>query len=421
MFISSFLNFSLCRLMGRVHKSTNSLYFKISMSTKNKIISFFLRHPEYFKSIVAASYSFSFDQLKKYQSFFEWRTISGNTQIKWDVRTLEAFSKNLEWDSISVNSSVFKDVSLVDQFEDRIRWERHPVASRATIASNTGLPWSEEFIKKYESKLFFEELTENESLPWTEQLINKYLDRWDLQSLSNNNGLPWSLSFFEKYLSYFLSFQFPFGINEAIYGIFEIVDKYYYLLDWYSIWSNPQLPWIDKKLLEYWEEHINWRYIACNEFLLKNPIFFEEHLDKWLDKNNHAFYTLSSNEAIPWTKELIQRFTGRWNWENLSRNEGLPWSIDFIDRYAHLLQWGGYEEHIKMEDLTVEQMNEHVPLGTYHTGLIANKALPWSIDFLLYYEDKIDEDMLSRNSAVWEKAFEPFVDEEVIEKVIRIL
>src|SRR5665811_899156 len=153
------------------------------MPVQNKIISFFLRHPKYFKRIVPSSFAFSHEQLLKYGDFFDWNRISSNKNITWDRQILGTFSDKLAWDSISKNPGAFKDLSLVDEFVDFIQWAEHRVVAGATIASNTGLPWSVEFIKKYEAKLFFNELSENESLPWSEQLIDTYSDRWDIRSL----------------------------------------------------------------------------------------------------------------------------------------------------------------------------------------------------------------------------------------------
>ena len=154
------------------------------MSVNNKVISYFIRHPEYFKKIIEASYPFSSKELKKYQGFLDWRRISNNTNIEWSAEVINEFSENLDWSHLTTNPGVFKDFSMVNQFAERIQWKQHPVASQATIASNTGLPWTMEFIEKYESKLVFEDLSENESLPWTEQLINKYIDRCRLRNNS---------------------------------------------------------------------------------------------------------------------------------------------------------------------------------------------------------------------------------------------
>jgi hypothetical protein len=90
-----------------------------------------------------------------------------------------------------------------------------------------------------------------------------------------------------------------------------------------------------------------------------------------------------------------------------------------IEKYNHKFVWGGFEnrEHLMERD----EVEGHLILGTYHQGLIENSGLPWSIDFLLHFEDELDFEMLSFNSSVWEKAFKPFVTDELIDIVAKIL
>ena len=42
-------------------------------------------------------------------------------------------------------------------------------------------------------------LSDNSGLPWSEALIERYEDRWGWVELSENSGLPWSVSMLEKF------------------------------------------------------------------------------------------------------------------------------------------------------------------------------------------------------------------------------
>ena len=193
-------------------------------------------------------------------------------------------------------------------------------------------------------------------------------------------------------------------------------------MHWPSICSNSKLPWIEKNLLEHWKEFISWRGIAANNLLFKDPNFFEKNLVKWLTEPDNPFYCLSYNELLRWSNNFIERFADYWDWESLSINPALPWSIKFIEQFSDQFIWGG---------ITIEEENNYIEgnmsvghlqyCKVFNNGLVINEGLPWSIDFLIYFENKLDFEMLSLNTSVWEKAFKPYVDENVIEKVLRIL
>jgi hypothetical protein len=75
--------------------------------------------------------------------------------------------------------------------------------------------------------------------------------------------------------------------------------------------------------------------------------------------------SLSGNEALPWSLELIERYEDRWDWLVLSGNEALPWSLELIERYKDRWYWRRLSE---------------------------NEALPWSLELIERYEDRWDWD-----------------------------
>jgi hypothetical protein len=48
---------------------------------------------------------------------------------------------------------------------------------------------------------------------------------------------------------------------------------------------------------------------------------------------------LSSNESLPWSESLIERYKDKWNWRYLSRNESLPWSEALIECHSNNWNW----------------------------------------------------------------------------------
>ena len=103
----------------------------------------------------------------------------------------------------------------------------------------------------------------------------------------------------------------------------------------------------------------------------------------------------------------------------LCSNEGIIWNSDLIDYFSKHIKWGGW----KSCELLDENDNVISPVGgaEFEFGLIYNVSIPWSIDFLLKYENKLEFEALESNTSVWEKAFKPYVDDEMIETIISIL
>jgi hypothetical protein len=73
------------------------------------------------------------------------------------------------------------------------------------------------------------------------------------------------LELFEKYLDESYLFYFGVQTNKSLVS-YELVEKYNHLMDWHNILLNPNLPWVEKDLLNYWSEKIVWTGIACTDF-----------------------------------------------------------------------------------------------------------------------------------------------------------
>ncbi|HOZ13416.1 MAG TPA: hypothetical protein PLH91_06505 [Tenuifilaceae bacterium] len=387
----------------------------MSQITKD-ITSLFIKHPDVFKTFISNHYSFTSHQLSKYRDFLDWHKISENPNINWNGEILQKFKNNLDWHYLSTNPSVFKDLSLIDKFLPLIVWENTDNCSHSTIASNDGICWNMALINKYKKLWDYKQMSSNESIPWTENLIDLFVNEWDWFKMSGNNKLPWSNAFIEKHFQRLEKDSFWFITNKGLTGKVEIVDKYHELLEWDSICRNSNLPWYSMNLLKRWEDHISWFGIAGNELLFSDPEFLENNLDKWLNPNNHALFAFSYNKALPWSIEFINIFLELWDWEHLSLNTGLPWSKEFIDHFEDKFIWGGITVEFE-----INEKGNRIEHHTFNQGLISNEAIPWSIDFINNYKNQIDYNMITYNDSVWYKAFKPYVDEKLIDTVIRII
>ncbi len=386
---------------------------------KYKIISFLLKYPEFFLGIVSSNYPLSKNQLKKYIDVLDWNKISANENINWDEDILVEFQDYIIWDTLTTNPSAFVDKKLLKIFEDKIDWFGNENFYGDSIAANDGIYWDNETIEKYEDKINFEKLSISTNVNWSEALLDKYIDKWNFTELAHNESIPWSLELFEKYLGESYFFYFGVQTNKSLVS-FELVEKYNHLMDWHNISLNPDLPWVEKDLLNYWDEKIVWTGIACNKFLFANDKnFFQKHYDKWQPIINEVLGYFSGNESFPWTKYMIEKHKLGIDWNLLCSNEGLVWDSDLIDSFSKHIIWGGWKP-CELEDETGSVIS---PVGgkRHESGLIENKSVPWSIDFLHKYENELEFEALESNNAVWDKAFKPYVDDNMIETIISIL
>lgn len=389
------------------------------MSRQN-IISFLVAHPEFALRLLSQYYPFSQQQLKKFQNLLIWEIISFNESIHWNSEILWHFAENLDWQAVSVNSSAFPDLSLLKEFDAFIDWKGNDDFFSDSIANNTGLPWTEEFIQSIEKKINFERLSTNNSVKWSESIIDRYKGRWDIVELASNESVPWTLPLFDRHLDESHFFYFGIQTNPALLRNIDLVEKYRHQIQWWAVFANPQLPWGEKRLLERWHHHIDWYGLSMNEFFFRiDNNFFENNIDKWMANSNQGFMGLSANAYLPWCAELIDQYLPLWQWPSLCRNEAIPWDEEMLEHFSDYIDWGGS----KPCGIYNEEGEMIAPVGgkCFEPGLVDNKGLPWSMAFIKRFENQFVVDDLKRNSAVWEKAFKPYVNDEMVDLVLRII
>ncbi|MFH2144377.1 MAG: hypothetical protein ABIJ97_18285 [Bacteroidota bacterium] len=379
---------------------------------RKDIMSFFIENPDFFLKTVASHYCFNINQLKKYKSVLNNCNISSNEAIRWDKEILKHFNDWINWDILSENHAVFKDVGLIEKFINKVRWENEANVYGLSLSYNDGVPWSAEFIDKYEKKIDFKGLSSNKSVPWSEDLIKKYRDRWDYESLLENDKLPWSVGFIKEYFDKNDLTDYSFISNYGVNSVYEIVEYFSENLNWFNVSENKDLPWFEKDLLNKWKNKINWFGIASNGFLLKNIGFFNKNMHIWMIDPNRSFGHLSANEGLPWSEKLIEKYSNLWNWEYLCMNKSIQWDMNLINKYSENLVLGGFSEKINLDG------NE---VGVVKYGLLLNEEAEWSIDIIKRFESEIDLNSLLQIRIFWSKAFKPYVDDNIVETVLRII
>lgn len=143
--------------------------------------------------------------LKKQIQKEAWENISRNYPLT--VKMLMQHSIDLDWKKVSRNSYIHWDVDMLEQFRRSIDWEVF-----SGNADNEIL--SEEVIEKFKDKWDWSELSGNPNLPLSYELIDKYIDRWDWARLldhchyhyhinrGGNKEKVLNMEFFKRYQQY---------------------------------------------------------------------------------------------------------------------------------------------------------------------------------------------------------------------------
>ncbi|WP_318350811.1 hypothetical protein [Aquipluma nitroreducens] len=386
------------------------------MNTSQRITTFLYSHPEFLTEMASQFYAFSEKELEKYEDKINWDKISQNSAVGWNESLIRKFSHRLDWIAFSQNA-VFAVTNLLEVFKDQIDWEGEVEDGFFySVASGNHIIWTSELIDKYQDRLNFNYLSMNEQVQWSEQLIEKYKDRWNWGNILMNDSIPWTLPLLKKFISCMDTSMFYFQFHPILTGQLDIVEKYWDLFCVNAICMNSNLPWKEKDLLTRWKDILDWRGLAGNTALFNDPQFFENNLDKWLNGPDDKFEILSGNQALPWSIQFLERFENRWDWEKLSQCSYLPWSAELIDRFATNWEWGGKCDGYITEDEDGNQLPVPIPISNcYSTGIVTNPHLPWTIDFILKYQYRLDLDQLAENEGVWEKMFKPFWDKNLLD------
>ena len=122
------------------------------------------------------------------------------------------------------------------------------------LSKNEGLPWTEEFIEKYEKKWSWAFFPKNEALPWTEEFIEKYnkkynnslYDYYNLDLLSLK-GLPWSIKLIDQYSEYIMKI---YNDLEECNRYHDLNSVYGYLFSNQSVWEKAFKPYVTDKMIE---------------------------------------------------------------------------------------------------------------------------------------------------------------------------
>ncbi|MCW2118241.1 hypothetical protein [Flavobacterium sp. 7A] len=189
-----------------------------------------------------------------------------------------------------------------------------------------GYSFDLEMLKKYEAFLDFKRLSRNTKIKWNYEILDFFIDKWDWKVISENNeAMPWSFEFIRKYEKYLKI------VNNHNFDFLEDFDEEYYSVK-RGISSNNGIKWTFE-MLDYYKDKISWKWI-CLEQKVEWTVDLIKYFDKYI-----FFDDLSANIYVNWSFDLIRKYENKWNWNGLCANTAIYWTNEMIDFYPEKFDW----------------------------------------------------------------------------------
>ena len=247
-------------------------------------------------------------------------------------------------------------------------------------------PLSEELLDKYKSFFNWRKISSNQVLQWNEPFIDKYIDDLDWCNLTENTKLPWSLNFLEKYKSRLWGEYHEdlfcagwLSSNESLPWSEELIEKYQEKWDWERLSAVVNIPW-SVLFIERYKNKWDWECLSYNSAILKDVEICSKY---------HFFVTLRGDDSADWqyclwTIDDIEKNKETLSWMHLSASSTVKWTMEILIKYRDFWFWG-------------DPNNRNCTCGL---ELFRNEHLPWSIELLELFEDKLYYEDLVYNDGV---------------------
>lgn len=239
--------------------------------------------------------------LESHSKELDWSQISCNGFIIWTDEFIENNLEKFDWDGLSFNSKLPWTIELISKYEDYWNWD--------LLSQNSSVKWTEHLISNYDRKVNWDRLSYNPNIEISKVFIEENLDKLDIRGISRNTKIDWSFDFIEKYKdelnfgNYGLSWNFKLPWSK------DLLLKYLEYWSWSGISSNRGIPW-NLDILTTYDAYLIW---GKNDDV-KNSAD-EGHMSNG--------FCLSNNPSLPWSIELIDKFSERY--ESTYSNLGI-WS-----------------------------------------------------------------------------------------------
>lgn len=384
-------------------------------------IHFLLDHKDPFINHISGFFPLSEAFIAQNANYLNWDFLSLNEKLAWSIPFIDKFKDSWSWNNLSANESLPWSEEMIIEFAEK--WGNREDQNDWSLIGNDSIKWTKslisifpekipgdwlaqrtellnsnpELLEEFKEKLWWDYISGNEYMIWSEELIDKFINYWNWEILSANEAIHWTQALKDKYMGKYNSK--------------------------YCLYGYPE-QWINKK-------HSNNFIRNSSEDDDLATLYTNEELEKRIKLNYPG--CLSSDERVPWSIDIIDRYIHEWDWDNLSNNKKLPWSEELIDRYLDKWDFGTDLGEINgCKSFTFGlSFNQGLPWSLKLLKKYVSKwdwkriayldEIPWSLEILETFEDKWEWDRLIWNETMWQKVFYPYLDEEIMGAVLAIL
>ena len=183
--------------------------------------------------------------------------------------------------------------------------------------------------------------------------------------------------------------------------------------EYHSLSHNESLSW-SEELIDKYQDKLDWKALSINPALPWSERLIDRYIDKW-DWNN-----MSWNYGLPLTQELIDKYNKLWNWQHLFSNASFPWSIESFNKYKSQLDLEDKEIYWTMRDVPSEVAEALIYTFKdkidWHLAS-AIDSIPKNFEFLSQYEEYWDYKELRRNEPLFMELLIKKLTPELIQKL----
>ncbi len=315
-----------------------------------------LKYPKGFIDIFSKYYPIPETAIRKYGELWNWEALSCNENLPWnDNNFIEEFKDIWNWEELIKNKNFPLNAEIVEKYKHK--WNNiqselsdkkwlslisHPlVVSNPNLFNNCLLYWDEwcemqaskadvnweslsswvalskNFIRKYQDKLNWKNLSYNQNLPWNDNnFIEEFKDRWNWKFLSANEGIVWTIGMIEIY-------------TDKLPWIYTLEDSYSDDGDVIGLYNNPGFIWTVDLFKRYKEEiHKEFKQLE------------KEYKGLWGFKCKHHW--ISHHKTNNWSYEFLQYILegkdencsiADIDWLNICMYGRCFWEDEFIQKY----------------------------------------------------------------------------------------
>ena len=177
-------------------------------------------------------------------------------------------------------------------------------------------------------------------------------------------------------------------------------------------WLKPLLSWDsvcehfewDERLLEKYQEQVNWTSIAKNRHIRWNASMIEKYKER-IDWNAFSwqgpeevfvkveYFLDHRNWHFEWDEGLLEKYQEQVNWTNVAKNKHIKWDASMIEKFKERIDWNAFSWHGAKKVYTAEHLEKFKDYWNWYL-LSKNDDFMPSKELLETFADYWDWDML---------------------------